>query len=108
MTSFAAGRVRCSTATPIDAHVGLCGRAEGCPVHRRSNGYPVIDDSLRVLGSYQPNWQGSVHGSVTFRQKLQLSFLVDVRNGGQAYNGTRGALYVYGTSQGHGRPRPAW
>jgi hypothetical protein len=38
-----------------------------------------------------------IHGSVTFKQKLMFSFLVDIRNGGQAYNGTRGALLVYGT-----------
>ena len=34
--------------------------------------------------------------SVTFLQKLQFSFLVDIRHGSQAYNGTRGALYHYG------------
>jgi len=81
--------------TSIDQQAVCLGAPKGA-MYIDATGFPVIDDSLRVLGSYQPDWQMGVHGSVTFRQKLQLSFLVDVRNGGQAYNGTRGALYVYG------------
>jgi hypothetical protein len=63
-----------------------------------ATGYPVINtDNLLILGSAQPNWTGSIRGSVTPMRNLQFSFLFDIRNGSSAYNGTRGALYVYGT-----------
>ena len=58
---------------------------------------PSSADSATCFGSSQPDWSGAITGSVTFWQKLQLSFLVDVRHGSQAYNGTRGGLYAYGT-----------
>lgn len=62
------------------------------------NGFPVIDgDNLRVLGSAQPDWNGSVHTSVTFLKRWNVSALLDIKHGGQMYNGTRGALYAYGT-----------
>ncbi len=62
------------------------------------NGFPVLDqDNLRVLGSSQPDWTGSVRTDVTFLKHWNVSALLDIKHGGQAYNGTRGALYVYGT-----------
>jgi TonB-linked SusC/RagA family outer membrane protein len=62
------------------------------------NGFPVLDqDNLRVLGSSQPDWNGSVRTDVTFLKHWNVSALLDIKHGGQAYNGTRGALYVYGT-----------
>ena len=81
----------------VDSTGGACVGAPAHAMYIDATGFPVIDDSLRILGSYQPNWQAGIHGSITFIQKLQFSFLVDIRNGGQAYNGTRGALYVFGT-----------
>lgn len=63
-----------------------------------SNGFPVLDqDNLRVLGTSQPDWNGSIHTDVTFLKHWNVSALLDIKHGGQAYNGTRGALYVYGT-----------
>jgi TonB-linked SusC/RagA family outer membrane protein len=63
-----------------------------------SNGFPVLDqDNLRVLGSAQPDWNGSVRTDVTFLKHWNASALLDIKHGGKAYNGTRGALYVYGT-----------
>ncbi len=63
-----------------------------------ADGFPIINtDSNIPLGSAQPNWTGAIRGSLTPIKNLQFSFLFDIRNGSQAYNGTRGALYVYGT-----------
>jgi TonB-linked SusC/RagA family outer membrane protein len=63
-----------------------------------SNGFPILDqDNLRVLGSSQPDWNGSVRTDVTFLKHWNASALVDIKHGGKEYNGTRGALYVYGT-----------
>ena len=96
------GFIRCGAGAfvgtdSIDADPAICLGAPKGAEYVDATGFPVINDqSLQILGSYQPNWQGGFRGSVTM-QKVQFSFLVDVRNGGQAYNGTRGALYVYGT-----------
>jgi len=61
-------------------------------------GFPVLDqDNLRVLGTSQPDWTGSIHTDLTFMKRWNVSALLDIKHGGQAYNGTRGALYVYGT-----------
>jgi TonB-linked SusC/RagA family outer membrane protein len=73
------------------------GKAAGT-LYIGSNGFPVLDqDNLRVLGSSQPDWNGSVRTDVTFLKHWNASALLDIKHGGQAYNGTRGALYVYGT-----------
>lgn len=85
-------------ADSIDAVAGECLGAPKGAMYIGANGFPIFDQStLRILGSYQPNWQGSIRGAMTFAQKIVFSFLFDIRNGGQSYNGTRGALYVYGT-----------
>jgi hypothetical protein len=61
-------------------------------------GFPVLDqDNLRVLGTSQPDWTGSVHTDISFLKHWNVSALLDIKHGGQAYNGTPGALYVYGT-----------
>jgi TonB-linked SusC/RagA family outer membrane protein len=62
-------------------------------------GFPVIDPTLRIAGSSQPDWQGAIQNSVTLK-RLTLSALVDIRKGSQMWDGTLGALYAYGTSKG--------
>jgi TonB-linked SusC/RagA family outer membrane protein len=80
----------------IDESV-CAGKAAGT-LYIGSNGFPVLDqDNLRALGSAQPDWNGSVRTDVTFLKHWNASALLDIKHGGQAYNGTRGALYVYGT-----------
>ncbi|MGH7517422.1 MAG: SusC/RagA family TonB-linked outer membrane protein [Gemmatimonadales bacterium] len=59
-------------------------------------GVPILDPNLRIVGDPNYDWTGSAR--TTFRiGGFQLSGLVDVRNGGKVTNGTRGALYSYGT-----------
>jgi len=73
------------------------GKPKGA-LYLAANGFPVIDtDTLLILGSSQPDFTQSFRTQVTLWQHLQISALVDWRHGGQAYDGTRGALYVYGT-----------
>src|SRR2546426_3345998 len=43
-----------------------------------------------------PAWTGSLSTSLRYK-KWQLSALLDVKHGGQVWNGTRGALYNFGT-----------
>jgi hypothetical protein len=73
------------------------GKAKGT-LYIAENGFPVIDeDNLRILGSAQPDWNGSIHTNFNFMKHWDVSALLDIKHGGQMYNGTRGALYVYGT-----------
>jgi len=63
-----------------------------------ANGFPVLDqDNLRILGTSQPDWNGSIRTNIGFMKRWDVSALLDIKHGGTAYNGTRGALYVYGT-----------
>jgi TonB-linked SusC/RagA family outer membrane protein len=60
------------------------------------DGYPIQDPTQRFIGNPQYNWTGSVRTSFRIRN-LTIGGLVDVRNGGNVYNGTKAALYSYGT-----------
>ena len=60
-------------------------------------GFPVRDNQLRVVGDPNPDWTGSIRSSLTLFNNLQLSGLLDIKHGGEMWNGTRGALYSYGT-----------
>jgi len=61
-----------------------------------TTGEPVVDNTQRVIGNPNPRWTGSVRSSIRFH-KIQVSGLLDIKHGGQIYNGTRAALYSYGT-----------
>jgi TonB-linked SusC/RagA family outer membrane protein len=61
-----------------------------------ANGFPVADPNQRIIGDPNPDWTGSVRSGFRYK-KWQFSGLVDIRKGGDIYNGTRGALYSYGT-----------
>ncbi|GAC1515105.1 MAG: SusC/RagA family TonB-linked outer membrane protein [Gemmatimonadaceae bacterium] len=60
-------------------------------------GFPLVDETLRILGTYEPRWQGAVRNVFTFGKRFEISSLVDIKYGGRAWDGTRGALNVYGT-----------
>ncbi|GAC1651150.1 MAG: SusC/RagA family TonB-linked outer membrane protein [Gemmatimonadaceae bacterium] len=60
-------------------------------------GFPLVDETLRILGTYEPRWQGAVRNVFTFGKRIEISSLVDIKYGGRAWDGTRGALNVYGT-----------
>ncbi len=61
-----------------------------------ATGFPVFDPDPRVTADPNPKWTGSVRSSFRYR-KLQVSGLLDIRHGGQIWNGTKGALQGYGT-----------
>ncbi|HSH75083.1 MAG TPA: hypothetical protein VLA09_05350, partial [Longimicrobiales bacterium] len=61
------------------------------------DGYPQYDPQSRVVGDANPNWTGSVRNNIRIGDNLRISALIDVRNGGQTWNGTKGALYFFGT-----------
>ena len=52
---------------------------------------------LTVVGNTNPKWIGSVVSNVSY-EGFTFGFQVDVRHGGDVYNGTRGALANKGTA----------
>lgn len=61
------------------------------------DGYPQYDDVYRVAGDPNPDWTASIRSSITVLRNLTVSGLLDIRQGGQMWNGTKGALYYFGT-----------
>jgi TonB-linked SusC/RagA family outer membrane protein len=59
------------------------------------DGFPILDPQQRVISIGNPDWTGSFHTSLTFHN-VTFSALVDHRQGGQVWNGTKGALYNFG------------
>ena len=62
----------------------------------RDPGMPCGDDDNRIIADPSPKWTGNVHSSFHFG-KWELSGLLDIKKGGDVWNGTRSALYSYGT-----------
>jgi TonB-linked SusC/RagA family outer membrane protein len=101
------GWVRCGI-SPDDAVPGLASLATYCNgkpkgalfiddgTHCYDMGMPCEDTKLRVLGDPNPKWTGNVHSTVHFG-KFALSGLLDIKKGGTMWNGTKGALWSYGT-----------
>jgi len=59
-------------------------------------GFPQVDPDQRIVMDPNHDWTGNVRTSFRYR-KIQVSGLLDIRHGGQIWNGTKGALYNYGT-----------
>jgi len=74
----------------------FCGTAPKGALFIGPDGFPVQDPDLRIVQDPNYSWTASVRSSFRFR-KLQVSGLLDIRHGGQIWNGTKGALWSYGT-----------
>jgi len=74
----------------------LCaGKPKGA-LYIGSDGYPAHDLDQRIVQDPNYDWTGSVRTALRYK-KLQLSGLLDIRHGGQIWNGPKGALWSYGT-----------
>jgi TonB-linked SusC/RagA family outer membrane protein len=62
-----------------------------------ADGYPIEDSQLRVTGDANPDWTGAIRNTITFGGNLTISGLVDIKHGGEVWNGTKGALQYFGT-----------
>lgn len=80
--------------TDIDA---ACGSAPKGALYLAADGFPRVDETTRIIADGNPNWTGSVRSSLMLFRKLQLSALVDIKSGGDIWNGTKGALTNFGT-----------
>lgn len=73
-----------------------CGNAPSGALYIDESGFPVLDPTDRVIADPNPDWTGSIRTSFRFR-RWQFTALVDHKQGGDVWNGTRGALYNFGT-----------
>ncbi len=65
------------------------------------NGFPYVADQNAVIGNPNPDWRAGIGNTFKFKQ-LSLYVLFDHLQGGDLYNGTRGALYTMGTHKDMG------
>ena len=91
------GRGLTVSSVDIDNTAGHCQGAPAGAIYLAADGRPRNDGTDRVIGDPNPDWMGSVRSSLTFLKRWQLSGLLDIREGGQTWNGTKGALYNFGT-----------
>ena len=59
-------------------------------------GYPIQDAESGILGVVEPDWTLGINNSLSFKG-ITLSALLEIKRGGQMWNGTKGALYYFGT-----------
>jgi hypothetical protein len=61
-----------------------------------ANGFPFVDASSGVIGDPNPVWRSGIINTLRY-ERLTLNVVVDISRGGKVWNGTKGALYSYGT-----------
>lgn len=81
---------------PTDIDAGCAGAPDGA-LYLTANGLPVGDPTDRVIADPNPDWTAGLNSSIKIRNRLTISGLLDMRHGGQVWDGTRGALYRFGT-----------
>ena len=85
-----------SAGTAHNVEAACQGAPEGA-LYIGANGFPILDPTLRVIAVPEPDWTAGLRSSVTLFSNLRISGLLDFKQGGQIWNGTRGATYSYGT-----------
>jgi len=91
------GRALVINSVDIDASCGA-GAPAGA-LYLDASGFPVVDPTQRIIADPQPKWTGSVRSSIQLWKNLTFSGLLDIRRGGQIWNGTKGALYFFGKAK---------
>jgi TonB-linked SusC/RagA family outer membrane protein len=62
------------------------------------DGLPVQDEKLGVLGDPNPDWLMGISNGFSYKG-ITLNALIDIRQGGDIWNGTRGAITFFGTAK---------
>ena len=63
-------------------------------------GYPIVDNQVGIVGNINPKWIAGINTGFTVKNMLTLSATIDIRHGGDIWNGTRGALTFFGRTPG--------
>jgi TonB-linked SusC/RagA family outer membrane protein len=61
-----------------------------------ANGFPLLDAAQGILGDPNPDWRAGVINTLRY-ERLTLNVVLDIKKGGMIWNGTKNALYSYGT-----------
>lgn len=59
-------------------------------------GFPMLAATEGVIGNPNPDWQAGISNTFQF-EGLSLDVLFDIKHGGDVWNGTKGALFSFGT-----------
>ncbi|MDX1907223.1 MAG: SusC/RagA family TonB-linked outer membrane protein [Bacteroidia bacterium] len=62
------------------------------------DGFPVLDPNEKAFASALPDYQVGIRNTLSFKG-ISLSGLIDIKQGGYLWNGTRSALYFFGTAK---------
>ncbi|TAE47474.1 MAG: SusC/RagA family TonB-linked outer membrane protein [Bacteroidetes bacterium] len=62
------------------------------------DGFPLLDPNEKAFASALPDYQIGIRNTFNFKG-VSLSALLDIKQGGFIWNGTRSALYFFGTHQ---------
>ncbi len=66
------------------------------PTNSIMDGFPFSDPEQQSMGAVSPKWSSGITNVFTFKG-FTFSALIDIKKGGMMWNGTRGALYYFGT-----------
>ncbi|MDV7697595.1 SusC/RagA family TonB-linked outer membrane protein [Chryseobacterium soli] len=71
-----------------------------------TNGLPLVSTESQIIGNPNPDWLGGIRNNFSYKN-LSLSFLLDIRKGGDIWNGTLARLNRLGVSQASADNRSA-
>ena len=71
---------------------------QGNVVVDKVTGLPVVNPNSVYFGSYNPDFQGSFRGNLTYKNAITFSFLLDGKKGGQFWSNSRSTMGFVGTS----------
>ncbi len=63
-----------------------------------TNGFRLVDATSGVIGDPNPIWRAGLINTLRY-ERLTLNVVLDISRGGKVWNGTKGALYSYGTDK---------
>jgi TonB-linked SusC/RagA family outer membrane protein len=87
---------RLGEGAPAEIVTACQGNAAGA-LYINANGFPVLDPEIRVIGDPNPDWTAGIRSALNLGRSIQIAGLLDIKQGGDIWNGTKGALYSYGT-----------
>jgi len=65
------------------------------PTDAYMDGFPMGNDQMTPVGDVQAKWTMGIYNSFSYKG-FALSALLEIKKGGQMWNGTKGALYYFG------------
>lgn len=77
-------------------------RDENGTLELTNNGFPTVNATEGVLGDPNPDWTGGVTNTFNYKG-VSLDLVIDIKHGGDIWNGTKGALYTFGTHEDVGQ-----